>query len=725
MFKYTRLSIYLALLLTFLPAVSHASPEANRILSLVDYIGGDYKNAVQNGAVISTDEYNEMQEFTAGAISYFDKLKSVEGDRANIEQDLDSLKIKIDNYAGVKEVENLANQIKNKIIIEFDIQPYPQSSPSYEMGKELYTRNCAACHGNYGAGDGTIAEGLNPPPASFTDIQAVGGLSPFKVFNTVRFGIDGTAMPAFPGLRDGDKWDIAFYTLSLGYKPQNLSFTANLKNSLPPELTDYKYIAGKSNDELTAIIAKHLDEESKIAGAIAYIRSPEQEPATSENKSIAFTRSMLDSALTLYGEGNKEQAYTTAIEGYLEGYENVEPELAIKDKNFAFALETKLGKFRNAIKQEKPLAELVALNTEIQTDLESAAAMLNQKESASGYLAFVNSFSIIVREGLEAILIIAAIIAFLGAANSRHLIKYIHLGWISALVAGFFTWLLAKTVIHISGAQREVIEGVTSLLAAAVLFYVSYWLITKIEVKKWKQYIHGKLEKALTKKSVIALASVSFFAVYREAFETVLFYQALFHSESATSSIIWGIVAGAIVLVALCFVIFKLAYKIPLKYFFSVTSVFLYLLSFILLGKGIRELQEAGMIDVTPVVFLPQIDVLGVYPTVETALPQGLLLLAFFFGFVWIAYVTHEREKKELAVSISRIADDMKTMSTAFDHIKGHIIEWRRCEEIDLEAEELDRQIHDVIDHVDELENKIGDFYNVVSKTNDPVTKTH
>jgi high-affinity iron transporter len=326
-----------------------------------------------------------------------------------------------------------------------------------------------------------------------------------------------------------------------------------------------------------------------------------------------------------------------------------------------------------------------------------------------------------VREGLEAILIIAAIIAFMGATGARSQIRYIHYGWILALAAGVLTWLLARTVISISGAQREVIEGVTSITAAAVLFYVSYWLISKIEVRVWKQYIQGKVEKALSTGSVIALASVSFFAVYREAFETVLFYQALwFQSGNSQPAVLWGLAAGALVLVVLFYVIFKLALRIPLKYFFSVTSVFLYLLSFILLGKGVKELQEAGIVGLTPVEYIPHIDILGLYPTLETSIPQALLLAAFIFALVWLENVKREREKKEIAVSLSRIAGDMKSMHAAFDHIKGHIIEWRKCEDIDLEAEDLDRRIQDVISHVDELESKVGDFYTVVTKNNQP-----
>lgn len=232
------------------------------------------------------------------------------------------------------------------------------------------------------------------------------------------------------------------------------------------------------------------------------------------------------------------------------------------------------------------------------------------------------------------------------------------------------------------------------------------------------------MEKAITKKSVIALASVSFFAVYREAFETVLFYQALwFQAENTQSAVLWGFVAGVAVLAVLFFVIFKLALRIPIKYFFTVTSIFLYFLSFILVGKGIRELQEAGIVGITPLEYLPQVEALGIYPTLETALPQGILLLAFVFAFMWISYTTREMEKKEIAMSLSRIADDMQSMYAAFDHIKGHIVDWKRCEGIDIEARDLDSQIQEVITHVDELENKLGDFYDIVSKNKDTPAK--
>jgi len=308
----------------------------------------------------------------------------------------------------------------------------------------------------------------------------------------------------------------------------------------------------------------------------------------------------------------------------------------------------------------------------VQSDLKRASLMLREGEPLSGTLSFINSFAIIVREGLEAVLIIAAIVASIGAMGAGGAIRYIHLGWVSALLVGLITWFLAQTVISISGAQREIIEGVTALLAACVLFYVSYWLITKVEVRKWKEFIERKLKRAISKKNILTLVGVSFFAVYREAFETVLFYQALWlQAEGSEISVIWGFVLGCVLLLALVFVIFRLRLRMPLKYFFSVTSLLLYFLAFMLAGKGIRELQGVGLVEITPLGFIPQVDILGIYPTLETTLVQGFLILALLGALIWIGFIRHEWEKRTLVASVSHIADDMRMVHEAFPSNKG------------------------------------------------------
>lgn len=716
--------LYAGFFLFFLLVSNSYAGEAERLLSMVDYIGGDYKNAVQDGKVADEREYKEMLGFSSDVLDLFSELKSSGGDKAGVEADLIRLKKAIEDKSPDKEIELVSKGISDRLISAYNIIPYPKNHPSFQAGKRLYEKDCAECHGVIGAGNGPSASGLSSPPMNFTNGGDMSGLSPFKVFNTMSFGIANADMPEFPTLSENDKWNIAFYVFSLRFNQKESEAGERIfkATNIPQEMRDPKVLATLSDDELSDKLKPYIKDEKDLPKALAFLRR--DIVGNEKEDPLAATSSILKEAVDLYEQGNKKGAYDKALDAYLNDFEKVEPKIISRDQKFGLSLEAKFVKLRGLIKDERPVEEVKALHGEIESDLKHASVVLQSNEPFGKALSFINSFAILIREGLEAALIVAAVLAFLGATGAKGSIKYVHLGWILALVAGLITWFLAQTVISISGAQRETIEGVTSLFAAAVLFYVSYWLITKIEVKKWKEYIQGKVKRALSKESVFALASVSFFAVYREAFESVLFYQALWlQADNSKGAVIWGLVAGTVLLTGLVLVIFKLGLRIPLKYFFSITSFLLYFLSFVLAGKGVRGLQEAGIVGITPLDFIPQADILGIYPTLETTIVQGILLLALIGALIWLGFINQERERKTIVASVSHIADDMKTMHEAFEHIKGHIIEWRRCEEINLEAEELNGQIQDVLKRVDELENRLGDFFDMVLKNREASTK--
>ena len=228
-------------------------------------------------------------------------------------------------------------------------------------------------------------------------------------------------------------------------------------------------------------------------------------------------------------------------------------------------------------------------------------------------------------------MIVAAILAALKATGAVAAIRYVHLGWGLALISGIFTWALAQTVLTVSGAQRELIEGITSI-------WVSYWLVSKAEARKWQEYIRGKVQGALTTNRIFALVGVSFLAVYREAFETVLFYQALWlESETAQSYVVWGFLVGVGLLALLVAAVFKLGLRIPLRLFFGVSSALLYLLAFVFAGQGIKSLQAAGWFSATPLQDLPQVPSLGIYPTLETSMAQGVMIIALLIALFWLA----------------------------------------------------------------------------------------
>jgi high-affinity iron transporter len=250
------------------------------------------------------------------------------------------------------------------------------------------------------------------------------------------------------------------------------------------------------------------------------------------------------------------------------------------------------------------------------------------------------------REGLEAILIVGALMTFLakmGAADRR---RHVNAGILAAIVASLLTALALETVFHLSPAHQEALEGLTMVAATAVLFYVSYWLLSKMEVVKWSHFVKSKVHDAVTSGSALALASAAFLAVYREGFETVLFYKALIISAGPTAGlapVVGGMLVGGLLLVGVYIGMNRFGVRLPLKPFFAVTSAFLYYMAFVFAGAGIAELQEGGFVSMTPVSWAPRLPALGIHPTVETLAAQAVLIALALVALVWTFVVEPRR----------------------------------------------------------------------------------
>ena len=638
--------IFLGIILLLLVNSPASADQQRQLLGLIDYIGGDYRNAVQGGKVVNPDEYQEMTEFSVRSMELFNQLKNMEGgDKAGVEKDLRALAGHIERKSGDDAVPRLAQRIKDRLITTYGIITHPRAIPNYQSARTIYNQNCAQCHGETGKGDGPGRESMNPktpPPANFTDAEFMAGLSPFKVYNTTTFGIDNTAMASFAALPDEQRWQVAFYVMALRFPAEAAAAgESRLKSKpLPVELVSVATLATSSDDELSDKIKKTVP-DAPYSEILAYLRRGLLEKQSADPLLIA--RTLLGEAAEIYGEGDKEKAYQKAIDAYLDGFEMAEPALFAKDAGLGRALEAQFSRFRNSIRQGVAAEEIQKQRTEIETELDQAAQMLAESSDFSGYYAFLNSALILLREGLEAALILAAIIAMLKVVGAPHAIRYIHFGWILALIAGVLTWLTAQTLLTFSGQQRESMEGFISIFAAVALFYVGYWLHTRAEAKRWQAFIQDKVQSVLSSKSIFGLVGISFFAVYREAFEVVLFYQALWlQNESSHNAILGGFGAGVVALLAATLAIFKLGLRMPLKYFFGVTGGLLYIMAFIFAGTGINQLQAAGWMPATPLDFPPSVPLLGIYPTMETMAAQGLLLGVFIVTSLWMA---HERRQ--------------------------------------------------------------------------------
>jgi high-affinity iron transporter len=653
------------LVFLFAASPAFADDEAREIVALIDYLGTDYKNAVRDGKIVRQDEYQEMQEFSARTLELFNQLKEIDkGDKAGVEPTLKSLANQIENKADAKTVAELAYNAKTKLISTYKIVPYPKTLPSLASGKKIYAENCAQCHGKSGKGDGPSRATMNPKnsvPANFTDAEFMAGLSPLKVFNAVSFGVENTAMVPFAALTEEQRWQVAFYVFSLRFSSESAKGGAALlqySKDVPADLTSIATLATNSNEQLLGKLKTYAAQKSADAllsapnatlgpfsspwtaaeakEALAYLRRGLLEKNPPDP--LLAARTLLREASDLYVRGAKEKAYQKAVEAYIDGFQSAEPALIANDVSFGRSLEGQFTEFRNAIKLGVPTEEIQKRHLEIEAKLDEAAQILAREDSFSGYYSFLNSAMIILREGLEAALILAAILAMLRVIGAPQAVRYIHLGWILALIAGGLTWLATQTVLTFSGQHRESMEGFVTVFAAVVLFYVGYWLHTGAEAQKWQAFIQEKVQNVLSTKRIFALVGISFFAVYREAFEVVLFYQALWlQSEQSQSSVIWGFITGLVCLIGVTFAIFKLGLRLPLRYFFGATGTLLYIMAFIFAGNGINELQAAGWVPSTPLSFPPQLPFLGIYSTLETLTAQAVMLSAFIATSFWLA----------------------------------------------------------------------------------------
>ncbi len=359
-----------------------------------------------------------------------------------------------------------------------------------------------------------------------------------------------------------------------------------------------------------------------VAVSAASARSPEIREILAE----------LAGARAAQAGGRSAEALALVESAYLE---RVEPLEARLPASTVHRIESLIHlQLRPRLARGAPTSEVAESFDRLGRELLAADSQLT---GGSGF-ATVNAFAIIVREGLEAVLLIAAILAYLGAIGAEAVHRRrVWLGVALGIAASFATWFLARTLIPVSGASRELIEGITALVAVAVLLYVSNWLFQKTYMHDWKQYLREHVGRAVTTGSTLAMAGLACAAVYREGFETVLFYQALLFDAGA-GAVLAGFVPGLLLIVVVGFAIVRLGVRLPLRTLFGVTNLILIYLAFVFLGKGLYNLQEAGLFSPLPISWLPDSDalrqVLGFYPVAQTLLAQGALMVTLLLTFI-------------------------------------------------------------------------------------------
>jgi len=600
-------------------------------------------------------------------------------------------------------------------------------------GQGIYLAQCASCHGATGNGQGTFANVLVSGAPDLSTPQALARKPDAELFAATTSGVVGTPMPAFSRtLQDGERWKaVAFLRLLSqgGPAPPSAAGIGGGGDSTKRfagllRLLGKAYDQAWSSGQLTNVV--EYDEAAalaeQVAGAAdaladrvtdadgsAQIRSAARAvktqvgdraatatitasiaqlaslvdqhaielvptsaaaaPAAANTVEAALTESarLVDAAVAAYTRGD-QQAAPLAGDAYLE-FEPVETRLGAVDPGLKGGIEERFLHLRQVLRAPGNEAKVRSLASAIHGEF--AAARTALQPHSSPYALFVQSATIILREGFEVVLVIGALLAYVVKAGNPAMQRPIYAGTGVGIVASLATAVVMEEVLRSYPRSSDILEGFTMLLAAAVLFFVSYWLVSKSEADKWQRYIRGKVHTAMSNGRGVTLASAAFLAVYREGFETVLFYQALYASAPATPmTVTAGCIAGSMVLLVVTVLFRRFQVRIPIRQFFFVTGLLLYAMAAIFAGQGVHELQDAGMIAVTPLNGIPTIELLGIYPTL-----QSLALQAVFIALLIYATAVTLRASRRAAAE-QRGADvlaEVRALRAALDALGEEI----------------------------------------------------
>jgi len=581
-------------ILSLFAASSVAAQEnpAKRLASIVGVAVEEYAKAVdEKGNLISKDEFDETTGFLGDARPVATRLNSYSA--PTVRAILDSLITVVKERKPPATARELHARFLNALGTA-GAMDLPKAPLDTVEGHRLFAANCASCHGMAGAGDGPNAHTLSTAPPAIGVRAQTPELTSTLAYNVISVGVRGTAMPAFATtLTPQQRWNIINYVYSLRREKLNL----------PVARADATAIPG---DTASPVIL-----------------------------------ALLDSALDFARKGKTAEAGDRAFDAYI-AFEPLETPARAKKPGLVSTMEKHFADFKGAVRR----SDITAAKHSRDAIADGLPSVIDLTQSpSSGWEAFFQSLLIILREGFEAILVVGAVVAFLIKMGHRERLHSIWVGLALGVVASLATAVVLKTLLAAMPASREIVEAITMLIAVVVLFSVSYWLISKVEAAKWQKFIREKVTSALEHGGGKALALVAFLAVYREGAETALFYQALFNEgPNVGIPLALGIIVGLALLTIIFVLFYRYGVKIPMRPFFTVTSLLLYYMAFVFMGKGIRELQEGNVMPITVIAHGPHVEAMGIYPSVQTLSGQAILVVLLVFATVKTFWPGHKAE---------------------------------------------------------------------------------
>lgn len=383
------------------------------------------------------------------------------------------------------------------------------------------------------------------------------------------------------------------------------------------------------------------------------------EDGTAEDAIVELdrARALVDESARLYAAGQGEDAYRAARNGYLDHFEFVEIPLRVRDEALTLELEEDFARLRTSIQAGAPADEVETIAAEVQRGLDTVERTLSSPGLAAPLLAAISAFTILFREGLEAVLILAAVLGYLEASRNTAYRGAVLRGVGGALLATLVAFAVITAVLRLAPVGREVIEAATALLAVGVLFYVSFWLVSRLDQRRWMEFVRAKVWAAAATGSAVALFGVGFTTVFREGLETVLFYQALLaFAEGLEVFVLVGTLLAAGVLAVVGWAILVAGRRIPVRRFLQAAVVLIMALSVAFLGNAVRALQEAALVPVTFLEAVPRLpiflaDLTGWHPTSQTIIAQIAFASVYVTGAAWVMVVAPRRARRVTAAA--------------------------------------------------------------------------
>lgn len=590
--RFPVLAVVMAVCALALSSARAESSQWQRAVEGLQYLESDYPLAIKSG---SPTELEEQKGFAQEALQILEELGPA---AAPYVPAMQSIADRINRGEDPQGVPRDCSLLVESLVQAGGLTRSPRHPPDLAQGKALFAQDCAICHGPTGQADTATAKRLDPPPANFHDPEVMATLTPYKAFNVMTFGVSGTPMPAYVTLTEDERWSLAFYLFTLREPP--------CEKAPPP--VSLEALATTNDAQLAALYGQD---------ALACLR--QRFPQPDEEKSLLAARAGVESALALGAKGQNRQATQALLDAYLNGVEPVEGLLRARDPDIVSRIEEGFTRARIDAQHGDP---------KLQDSGKKLLTLIDQaRRATSATSTFLSVFwlaaLVVVREGFEATIVIAALLAVLKKMKAEDQVRTVHGAWISALVTGTIFFLIGRKLL--GGAHRELLEGITALLAVGMLLYAALWLNAKSNIRKFMGELREKMQGALGQGSRLGLFTIAFTAVFRESFECALFLQGL-SVDSATGAS-WGALLGLLAMVGLVIFVKTVGFKLPMKALFTASTVLLFLTAVVLLGQGVHSLQEVGAFPLARIPG-PKLEALGLFPDLWSLLPQLVLLLS-------------------------------------------------------------------------------------------------